>query len=185
MGGVVRVQGHSAVLDKIQTRVSDGLELGTAWIESEGELQLPVSLLLASYSAPVSLTITVPATGQIVTVTILPLISSCKNSTGFLSALVGGAMFYWQTLIFTATFGALCIWVTKKLAAKAKPVAPAPAPAPALSSPTKTGDSADNTGTNATSPYLWTVDNSPIYGSPIFRRSPPTQPRNLAQYSYN
>ena len=170
-GGVVRVQGHASVLDMIQTRVSDGLELGSAWMESEGELQLPVSLSLASYSAPVSLTITVPATGQTVTVTILPLISSCKNSTGFLSALVGGAMFYWQTLIFTATFGALCIWATKKLAAKAKSVAPvaAPAPVPAPSSPSKTGDNADNTGTNPTSPYLWTVDNSPIYGSPIFR----------------
>ena len=171
-GGVVRVTGHSSVLDMIQTRLSDGLELGSAWMEADGELQLPVSLSLATYSAPASLTITVPATGQTVTVTILPLISSCKNTTGFLSALVGGAMFYWQTLIFTAAFGVLCIWATGKLAAKAKSSVPAPAPAPAPSSPSKTGpagDTADNTGTNATSPYLWTVDNSPIYGSPIFR----------------
>ena len=170
-GGVVRVTGHSSVLDMIQTRVSDGLDLGSAWLEAEGELQLPVSLSLPYYSSPPSLTITVPATGQTVTVSVLPLISSCKNSTGFLSALVGGAMYYWQTLIFTATCGVLCVWATSKLAVKAKPnvTAPTPAPPPVPSSPSKAGDSADTTGNNAASPYLWTVDNSPIYGSPIFR----------------
>ncbi len=32
-------------------------------------------------------------------------------------------------------------------------------------------------------PYLWTVDNSPIYGSPDVRRR--GSPRSLTQYSYS
>merc|ERR1712032_980897 len=51
-------------------------------------------------------------------------------------------------------------------------------PAPSTPAPAKQPEEVGGT-------YLWTQDKSPIYGSPIFRRSPPAGARNMTQYSYN
>ena len=75
-GGAITVTGHSAVLDLLATSHSEGVELGAAWLEAEGELHLPVHL---SPSVTVSV---VQATSQTNTVTVLPLISSCRNKSG-------------------------------------------------------------------------------------------------------
>ena len=172
-GGVVRVTGHSSVLDMLQTRHSDGLELGSAWLESEGELMIPVSLTLTHYASNPTVTITVPATRQSINVSILPLVSSCKTNTGFLSAMLGELITYYQTVLCIIIVSIITAYVTKTQFSSKTGAAPAsskPAPAPvskAPESPSKTG--AGDTSQNAASPYLWTVDNSPIYGSPIYR----------------
>ena len=75
-GGAITVTGHSAVLDLLATSHSEGVELGAAWLEAEGELHLPVHL---SPSVTVSV---VRATSQTNTVTVVPLISSCRNKSG-------------------------------------------------------------------------------------------------------
>ena len=160
-GGAITVTGHSAVLDLLATSHSEGVELGAAWLEAEGELHLPVHL------SP-SVTVSVPATGQSVTVTVVPLISSCRNNTGFLTAVVGELVTYYQTVICIVLVSVLTAYVTRTQLSKTAPPAPTPAPAPAPSSPSRGGETADSTQ-NATSPYLWTQDNSPIYGSPIYR----------------
>ena len=195
-GAVVRVQGHSTVLDMLDTRHSEGLVLGTPWLE-EGELHIPVSLAASHYHSHPTVTVSVPKTGQTVTVTILPMVSSCRAPTGFMSAIVGDLMLYYQSVLSIIVAIVLAVYITKTFLTK--PPSPKPAPAP-VQSPAKTGEEAQE-GASPTSPYLWTVDNSPIYGSPIFRcvylptyvpithflfrRSTPTQPRNMAQYSYN
>jgi len=99
-----------------------------------------------------------------------------------MSALMGDLLVYYQSVLSIIVAIVLAVYITKKLLIK--PPSPKPAPPPAaaaVASPAKQPEPTQEAG----SPYLWTVDNSPIYGSPIFRRSPPTQPRNLAQYSYN
>ena len=170
-GAVIRVSGHPAVLDLLQTRHSEGLQLGSAWVEGEEELHLPVSLTAPHYSAPPSVTISVPATGQVLTVTLLPLISSCGlQTTGFLSALAANLVSYYQTVLCIILSSLLAGYITKtQLARSASKPPPAPVPATptaaAKQSPEKVGDSSQN----ASSPYLWTVDNNPIYGSPIYR----------------
>jgi len=183
-GAVIKVSGHPAVLDLLQTRHTEGLQLGSAWVEGE-ELHLPVSLTAPHYSVPPSVSISVPATGQTVTVTILPLISACGQTTGFLSAVAANLLKYYQTVLCIIVSSLLAGYITRTQLARAASKPPVPAPVPATPtaakhSPEKVGDSSQN----ASSPYLWTVDNNPIYGSPIYRRSPPSQPRNLAQYSY-
>ena len=167
-GGAITVTGHSAVLDLLATSHSEGVELGAAWLEAEGELHLPVHLTAPHYAASPSVTVSVPATGQSVTVTVVPLISSCRNNTGFLTAVVGELVTYYQTVICIVLVSVLTAYVTRTQLSKTAPPAPAPAPAPAPSSPSRGGETADSTQ-NATSPYLWTQDNSPIYGSPIYR----------------
>jgi len=179
-GGVVRVAGHSTVLDILDTRHSEGLLLGTPWLE-EGELHIPVSLAAHHYHSHPTVTVSVPQTGQTVTITILPMVSSCKAPTGFMSAIVGDLMVYYQSVLSIIVAIVLAVYITKTFLGKAPSPKPAPAPAPAQSPAKTSGEQTQE----ASSPYLWTVDNSPIYGSPIFRRSPPTQPRNMAQYSYN
>eukprot|EP00090_Calanus_glacialis_P028973 TRINITY_DN4645_c0_g1_i5.p1 TRINITY_DN4645_c0_g1~~TRINITY_DN4645_c0_g1_i5.p1 ORF type:complete len:1790 (-),score=673.65 TRINITY_DN4645_c0_g1_i5:326-5671(-) len=178
-GGVIRVAGHSAVLDLLDTRHSEGIVLGSPWLE-EGELHLPVTLSAAHYHSHPTVTVSVPQTGQAVTITILPMISSCKAPTGFMSAIVGDLLVYYQSVLSIIVAIVLAVYITKTFLTKPPKPTPAPAPAPAQS-PVKQAEQTQEAG----SPYLWTVDNSPIYGSPIFRRSPPTQPRNMAQYSYN
>jgi len=179
-GGVVRVAGHSTVLDMLDTRHSEGLMLGTPWME-EGELHIPVSLAAHHCHSHPTVTVSVPQTGQTVSVTILPMVSSCKAPTGFMSAILGDLMVYYQSVLSIIVAIVLAVYITKTFLVKPPSSKPAPAPAP-TQSPAKTGEEQTQ---EAKSPYLWTVDNSPIYGSPIFRRSPPTQPRNMAQYSYN
>ena len=166
-GSVIRVSGHPAVLDLLQTRHSEGLELGSAWVEGD-ELHLPVSLAAPHYSAPPCVTVSVPVTGQTVTVTVLPLIS-CGPPTGFLSALAANMVKYYQTVICIIVASLLAVYVTKTQLSRpggAPKSTPAPAAAPAApASPEAVADSSQN----ASSPYLWTVDNNPIYGSPIYR----------------
>ena len=159
-GGAITVTGHSAVLDLLATSHSEGVELGAAWLEAEGELHLPVHLTAPHYAASPSVTVSVPATGQSVTVTVVPLISSCRNNTGFLTAVVGELVTYYQTVICIVLVSVLTAYVTRTQLSKTAPPAP--------SSPSRGGETADSTQ-NATSPYLWTQDNSPIYGSPIYR----------------
>jgi len=178
-GGVIRIAGHSAVLDLLETKHSEGIVLGSPWLE-EGELHIPVTLSAAHYHSHPTVTVSVPQTGQAVTVTILPMISSCKAPTGFMSAIVGDLLVYYQSVLSIIVAIVLAVYITKTFLTKPPKPTPAPAPAPAQS-PAKQAEQTQEAG----SPYLWTVDNSPIYGSPIFRRSPPTQPRNMAQYSYN
>jgi len=180
-GGVIRVGGHSAVLDLLETRHSEGLLLGSPWLE-EGELHIPVSLSAAHYPSHPTVTVSVPSTGQAVTVTVLPLVSSCRAPTGFMSALVSDLLVYYQSVLSIIVAIVLAVYITRTLLNKPPSPKPAPLPAQVTSPPpTKQPEQTQEAG----SPYLWTVDNSPIYGSPIFRRSPPSQPRNLAQYSYN
>ena len=169
-GAVIRVSGHPTVLDLLQTRHSEGLQLGSAWVEGE-ELHLPVSLTAPHYPAPPSVTLSVPATGQSLTVSLLPLISPCGLQTpGFLSALAGNLVSYYQTVLSIIAAALLAGYLTKtQLARQVSPDVSAPVPASPPStaklSPEKTGDSSQN----PSSPYLWTVDNNPIYGSPIYR----------------
>jgi len=186
-GGVIGVTGHSSVLDMLETRHSEGLELGSPWLEAEGELHIPVYLSLSQYTSSPSVSVSVPATGQSVSVSIIPLVSSCKTNTGFISAMFGELLAYYQTVICIILVSVITAYVTKSQFSKTQgssKLAPVPAPAPAAQATSPNKQDGD-TSQNAASPYLWTVDNSPIYGSPIYRRSPPTQPRNLAQYSYN
>ena len=132
------------------------------------ELHLPVSLAAPHYSAPPCVTVSVPVTGQTVTVTVLPLIS-CGPPTGLLSALAANMVKYYQTVICIIVASLLAVYVTKTQLSRpggATKSAPAPAAAPAPpASPEAVADSSQN----ASSPYLWTVDNNPIYGSPIYR----------------
>merc|ERR1719342_1522037 len=176
-----------SVLDMLETRHSEGLELGSPWLEAEGELHIPVYLSLSQYTSSPSVSVSVPATGQSVSVSIIPLVSSCKTNTGFISAMFGELLAYYQTVICIILVSVITAYVTKSQFSKTQgssKLAPVPAPAPAAQATSPNKQDGD-TSQNAASPYLWTVDNSPIYGSPIYRRSPPTQPRNLAQYSYN
>ena len=169
-GAVIRVSGHPTVLDLLQTRHSEGLQLGSAWVEGE-ELHLPVSLPAPHSPAPPSVTLSVPATGQSLTVSLLPLISPCGLQTpGFLSALAANLVSYYQTVLSIIAAALLAGYLTKtQLARQVSPAVAAPVPASPPStaklSPEKTGDSSQN----PSSPYLWTVDNNPIYGSPIYR----------------
>ena len=163
-GGVVRVSGHPAVLDLLQTRHTEGLEVGRAWVEGE-ELSLPVSLTAQHYSAPPAVTVSVPATGQSVSVTILPLRTSCSPPTGFLSALAANLIKYYQTVLCIILASLLAGYITKTQLNLPPPLTK-PAPPPTVpGSPDKAGD----TSQSPSSPYLWTVDNNPIYGSPIYR----------------
>ena len=167
-GGVIKVSGHNEVLDMLDTRHSDGLELGSAWLGQDGDLHIPVSLTQTHYSSVPTVTISVPASGQSLTINILPLLSSCNANTGFLSAVFGELLHYYQTVLCIILVSIITFYVTKTQfkPGPSKPMAVPPPPAPA--SPSKQTANND-TSQNATSPYLWTVDNSPIYGSPIYR----------------
>ena len=116
------------------------------------------------------MSISVPATGQTLTVTVLPLISSCGPTTGFLSAVASNLLRYYQTVLSIIVCSLLAGYITKTQLARSASKPPVSAPVPATPtaakhSPEKVGDSSQN----ASSPYLWTVDNNPIYGSPIYR----------------
>ena len=208
-GGEILLAGHPVVLDQLVTRPGEGVEVGAGYSTGElGQLVLPVSLTQTHYTAPPRVRLEVP--GQQITVTILPLVSSPATArSGILSALTANLLTHYQSVLCILLAAGLAVLVTRAhLRSAPAPVLPAPTlPTPA--SPDKQGDKAGEAG----SPYLWTVDNNPIYGSPIyrlagiigiylfkdnfsifsptfvtmlrFRRSPQSQPRNLAQFSYN
>ena len=78
---------------------------------------------------------------------------------------------YYQTVICIIVASLLAVYVTKTQLSRpggAPKSAPAPAPAAAPAAPASPEAVADSSQ-NASSPYLWTVDNNPIYGSPIYR----------------
>merc|ERR1712142_497763 len=126
-GGVVRVAGHSTVLDMLDTRHSEGLMLGTPWME-EGELHIPVSLAAHHYHSHPTVTVSVPQTGQTVSVTILPMVSSCKAPTGFMSAILGDLMVYYQSVLSIIVAIVLAVYITKTFLVKPPSSKPAPAP---------------------------------------------------------
>ena len=164
-GGVVRVAGHSHVLDLLVTKHSEGVSLGSPWL-NEGELHIPVSLTSHHYHSHPTVTVSVPPTGQSLTVNILPLVNSCKAPTGFMSAIIGDLLMYYQSVLSIIVAIVLAVYLTQSFLSK--PAASNPTPSPAKSPP-KQAEQNQEPAAAPGSPYLWTVDNSPIYGSPIFR----------------
>ena len=164
-GGVVRVAGHSHVLDLLVTKHSEGVSLGSPWL-NEGELHIPVTLTSHHYHFHPTVTVSVPPTGQSLTVNILPLVNSCKAPTGFMSAIIGDLLMYYQSVLSIIVAIVLAVYLTQSFLSK--PAASNPTPSPAKSPP-KQAEQNQEPAAAPGSPYLWTVDNSPIYGSPIFR----------------
>ena len=71
---------------------------------------------------------------------------------------------HYQTVLTCLVLVALSIYLLRP--GTKPPPAPAPPPAKPADSPS---------ASPSPQPYLWTQDNSPIYGSPIYRRSPQSQ----------
>ena len=168
-GGKIRVSGHSEVLDMLVTRHSEGVELGSAWLDSDGDLVIPVSLTQTHYVSAPSVTVSVPATDQTLTINILPLVTTCRSNTGFLSAVLGELITYYQTVLCIITVAILTFYFTKSQIITKPASAPKTVPAPASPSAPASKTSESGQASSASSPYLWTVDNSPVYGSPVYR----------------
>merc|ERR1719507_1886020 len=177
-GSEVKLLAHPSLLPDIKVVGSEGVDVGVLGL-TEGELVLPVHLSLPHYLNSPTVTFSHPPSGQIVTATLLPLLSSCPaNHSGIISALLGSLLVYWQSVLVTLLAVALAMYLTRKsLKQGTSPPSAAP-PAPSTPVPAKQPEEVGGT-------YLWTQDKSPIYGSPIFRRSPPAGARNMTQYSYN
>jgi len=168
-GSHLRVSGHRDVLTGLTTR-SEGVHLSSWWLE-DNQLILPVSLV-----SPIQheswVQIQNPSTGDMTKVTILPVIDpSYSQESSFLGVDTG--------FLYTITIGIAigCILITKFI-----PKPSSPPPPPSKDSPSRSEPSAAPTSPQ---PYLWSVDNSPIYGSPLVQRSPPANARNLTTYSYS
>merc|ERR550534_213934 len=117
-------------------------------------------------------------TGEEVRVGVQPTFQGTPSSRGFLSALFDTLMAYYQTVLTLVVASACLFYVLRQpISASSKPPLPAPAPAVSPAKPDMKGDEP-----TSPTPYLWTMDNSPIYGSPLMRRTSP-QARNLSQYS--
>jgi len=174
----VRVVGHLSILGDLSITSSDGVNIGDKFL-GDGEVILPVKLL-SHHAGPHTVTVSLPTTGQTVTASLFPLVSSCpdREYTGIVSAILSDLLLYYQSVLVIVLAALLAGYFTfKNLKPAPATCTPAPKPVPAtpnIQKPEEVG------GT-----YLWTQDKSPIYGSPIFRRSPPTGARNLTQYSYN
>jgi len=177
-GGEVKLVAHPSLLPDVQVVGSEGVDVGVLGL-TEGQLVLPVHLTLPHYLHNPTVTFSHPPSGQVVTATLLPLISSCPaNHSGIISAILGSLLVYWQSVLVTLLAVILAMFLTRKsLKPGTSPPAAAP-PAPSTPAPAKQPEEVGGT-------YLWTQDKSPIYGSPIFRRSPPAGARNMTQYSYN
>ena len=63
-GGVIRVGGHSILLDLLETRHSEGLLLGSPWLEV-GELHISVSISAAHYPSQPTVAVSVPSTDTV------------------------------------------------------------------------------------------------------------------------
>ena len=86
--------------------------------------------------------------------------SPATARSGILSALTANLLAHYQSVLCILLAAGLAVLVTRAQ------LRSAPAPAlPTPASPDKQGDKPGEAG----SPYLWTVDNNPIYGSPIYR----------------
>ena len=167
-GSLLRISGHPAVLSSLTTRATEGLSLSAAYPSSsspEPALALPVSLSSLP-SSPMSVTVSHAATGQTVTVPVAPVLSrTCPGDTrGLLAALLYDLAVHYQTVLTVLVACGICIYLSKQmLAGRAAPPSVA-APAKVAAAPPATPAQPE-----AEKPYLWTVDQSPIYGSPIFR----------------
>merc|ERR1712107_511930 len=82
---------------------------------TEGQLALPVRLTLPHYLHSPTVTFSHPPSGQVVTATLLPLLSSCPaNNSGIISALLGSLLLYWQSVLVTLLAVALATYLTRK-----------------------------------------------------------------------
>jgi len=174
-GAVIKVSGDSEVLAMLSTK-GEGVSLDSGWLE-ESQLLIPVHLL-APIPRDAWVLVENTRTGEEVRVGVQPTFQGSPNSRGFISALVDILLAYYQTVL-TLLVATACLHFFLRQPASTKPPPP---PAPAAS-PAKTGAAGGDEAGSPT-PYLWTVDNSPIYGSPLMRRTSP-QARNLSQYSYS
>jgi len=174
-GAVIKVSGDSEVLAMLSTK-GEGVSLDSGWLE-ESQLLIPVHLL-APIPRDAWVLVENTRTGEEVRVGVQPTFQGSPNSRGFISALVDILLAYYQTVL-TLLVATACLLFFLRQPASTKPPPP---PAPAAS-PAKTGAAGGDEAGSPT-PYLWTVDNSPIYGSPLMRRTSP-QARNLSQYSYS
>ena len=109
-GGEVKLVAHPSLLPDVQVVGSEGVDVGVLGL-TEGQLVLPVHLTLPHYLHNPTVTFNHPPSGQVsekggalmfsffqvVTATLLPLLSSCPaNHSGIISAIFGSLLVYWQ-----------------------------------------------------------------------------------------
>merc|ERR1719354_578795 len=171
-GAQLRVSGHRDVLTGLTTR-GEGVNLASWWLE-DSQLVLPVSLVSPIQQEP-WVQVKNPSTGDVVKVAVLPVLDSTYTHKATIIRL---DMRFLYTIIIGVVLG--CLLFTKFI-----PKPASPPPAPATSSPSRSEPPAAASPAASPQPYLWSVDNSPIYGSPLVKRSPPANARNLTTYSYS
>ena len=93
----------------------------------EADLHIPVTLSAYHYHSHPRVTASVPHTGQVVPITILPMVSSCNAPTGFMSAIVGDLLV--QSLLSIIVAIVLALYITKTFLTKP------PLPGPPLLQP--------------------------------------------------
>lgn len=197
------VSGLDRVLDGVLVTPSDShyLRVGRSY-KNDGENRVwPVSVKSAYWSeakpgTDLHVSMTCSVTGQHVDVPVDVQFrgDQCANIELGWSSLIYFFIGHYQSLLFIVASCIICVFVTRLILVQG-----ASAKAAALQQQKSSSDSSKTLGspinrvqTNGTpnsfvnasgQHYLWTVDNSPVYGSPTpyARRS---SPRSLTQYSY-
>ena len=206
--------GLSHVLDNVQVTVSDPhfMYVGRAFAKSGEEFSRiwPVGLKSAFWTegkpgSSLSLIITSPLTNQKFEVPVKVAFrgDQCANIELGWSSLIYFLAAHYQSLLFIIASCAICVFITRLATQAASSAKTSTSNNNATNKAAfNTGDklgtpmqfnrmpngSPNNTLLNADSkPFLWTTNDSPVYGSPTSSTSPYDRrsPRALAQYSYS
>jgi hypothetical protein len=82
---------------------------------------------------------------------------------------------HYQTVLTILVATLLGFYILRQTANTSSGSKPSAAPPPPIAAALSQASSPSSSPASSSAPYLWTVDNSPIYGSPMFRRTTPTQ----------
>ena len=197
------LSGMDHVLDAVIVTAGENhfMFVGRAYAKDENTRAWPIGLKSAFWTeakpgSELSLEVSSALTGQSINIPVKVAFrgDQCANIELGWSSLLYFMAAHYQSLLFILASCVICVFVTRLLSqAATKPSEPKPnnAAAANLGSPMnrmQNGGSPSSTPLmNADNkPYLWTVNDSPVYGSPVLGSSPYNRksPRSLTQYSY-
>eukprot|EP00095_Tigriopus_kingsejongensis_P012070 maker-scaffold60_size442463-snap-gene-0.28 protein:Tk12070 transcript:maker-scaffold60_size442463-snap-gene-0.28-mRNA-1 annotation:"nuclear pore membrane glycoprotein 210" len=198
--GVIAVQGLASVLGALKVEASNDqwISVGREYYEGPSLKMIPIYLRTAFWHEAqpgdqLSVSLVTVQQEQVVPLKVIYAGSTCTNTELNWSSLFYFILSHYQSLLFITFSCLICVLLTKILLKNASSATSstglqAPKSATQTSTSLKSpllGSASPQSPMNLSNadnrPYLWTVDNSPIYGSPSFSRR---SPRSLTQYSY-
>ena len=192
----ILLNGLDHVLDHVTVSVSDShfMFVGRSFNKGDNSRAWPLGVKSAFWSEgkpglDLKLTLVSPLTDQtfVFPVKVQFRGDQCANIELGWSSLIYFLAAHYQSVLFIVASCVICVFITRLVTQASKASSSKPSEKPSvMQTPVRIMQNGSSPILNSDSkPFLWTANDSPVYGSPTISPFNRKSPRSLAQYSYS